>query len=84
MSGIQLITVNQGESIESALRRFKRRVIHEEIIQDVKKHAYFMPPGEKANLKSKQVLERRRKMRRSPANPGRGRIETTRMSGESG
>ena len=78
-----LIIVNQGESIESALRRFKRRVIHEGIIQDLKKHAYFMPPTQKAKLKSKQARMRRRKMRRSPANPRRGPIETTRMSGDS-
>jgi ribosomal protein S21 len=79
-----LITVNQGESILSALRSFKRRVIHEGIIQDVKRYAYFMPPGEKAKPKSKQARKRRRKMRRPLANPRRERTETMRMSGESG
>ena len=34
-----IVTVNQGESIESALRRFKRKVMTEEIIKDAKKHA---------------------------------------------
>ncbi len=47
-----VVTVNQGESIESALRRFKRKVMTEEIIKDAKKHAFFMPPGQKAKLKS--------------------------------
>ena len=42
------INVNQNESIESALRRFKRKVISEEIIKDLKKHAHFIPPGQKA------------------------------------
>jgi small subunit ribosomal protein S21 len=37
-----IVNVNQGESIESALRRFKRRVMTEEIIKDAKKHAFFM------------------------------------------
>ena len=31
------VNVNQGESIESALRRFKRKVMTEEIIKDAKK-----------------------------------------------
>ena len=61
-----LITVNKGDSIESALRRFKRRVIHEEIIQDAKKHAYFIPPRERAKLKSKLARKRRWKTRRAP------------------
>ena len=47
-----IVTVNQGESIESALRRFKRKVMTEEIIKDAKKHAFFIPPGQKAKLKS--------------------------------
>jgi small subunit ribosomal protein S21 len=45
-----VVTVNSGESIESALRRFKRKVMTEEIIKDAKKHAFFMPPGQKAKL----------------------------------
>lgn len=64
-----LITANNGESIESALRRFKRQVIREGIIQDVKKHTYFIPPTQKAKLKSKQARKRRRKTRRWSANP---------------
>jgi small subunit ribosomal protein S21 len=47
-----VVNVNPGESIESALRRFKRKVMTEEIIKDAKKHAFFMPPGQKAKLKS--------------------------------
>jgi small subunit ribosomal protein S21 len=56
-----LVNVNQGESIESALRRFKRKVISEEIIKDVKKHAHFIPPGQKAKLKSAMARKRNRR-----------------------
>ena len=55
------ITVNANESIESALRRFKRKVISEEIIKDLKKHAHFIPPGQKAKLKSVNARKRNRK-----------------------
>ena len=39
--------------IESALRRFKRQVQQEGIIKEVKKHSFFLKPGEKMRLKSK-------------------------------
>lgn len=55
------ITVNNNESIESALRRFKRKVISEEIIKDLKKHAHFIPPGQKAKLKSANARKRNRR-----------------------
>lgn len=55
------IIVNNNESIESALRRFKRKVISEEIIKDLKKHAHFIPPGQKAKLKSANARKRNRR-----------------------
>ncbi|MGH7782485.1 MAG: 30S ribosomal protein S21 [Candidatus Binatia bacterium] len=55
------ISVNVNESIESALRRFKRKVISEEIIKDLKKHAHFSPPGQKAKLKSVNARKRNRR-----------------------
>ena len=59
------IRMQDGESIESALRRFKRRVQQEDIIKEVKKHSYYMKPGDKR--RAKQALARKRqrkKMRR--------------------
>ena len=44
-----IVTINQGESIESALRRFKRKVMTEEIIKDAKKHAFFIPQARRQN-----------------------------------
>ncbi len=65
------ITVNSSESIESALRRFKRKVISEEIIKDLKKHSHFIPPGQKAKLKSANARKRnRRRFRQQRPAPG--------------
>jgi small subunit ribosomal protein S21 len=64
-----IVNVNQGESIESALRRFKRRVMTEEIIKDAKKHTFFMPPGQKAKLKS--ALARKRNKKKGRPRPPR-------------
>lgn len=72
------ILVNANESIESALRRFKRKVISEEIIKDLKKHAHFIPPGQKAKLKSANARKRNRRRFRqqrpmnTAARPGSG------------
>ena len=64
-----IVTVNQGESIESALRRFKRKVMTEEIIKDAKKHAFFIPPGQKAKLKSALARKRNKKKGRMRSTP---------------
>jgi small subunit ribosomal protein S21 len=66
------ISVNNNESIESALRRFKRKVISEEIIKDLKKHAHFIPPGQKAKLKSVNARKRNRRRFRQQRPTGTG------------
>jgi len=55
------VRVNDGESIESALRRFKRRVQQEDIIKEVKKHSYYMKPGDKRRAKQALARKRQRK-----------------------
>ena len=61
------VRIYDGESIESALRRFKRQVQQEGIIKDVKKHSFFLKPGEKKRLKSKLAQKlKRKKVRRQP------------------
>jgi small subunit ribosomal protein S21 len=61
------IRMHEGESIESALRRFKRQVQQEGIIKEVKKHSFYMKPGEKKRLKSKLAQKaKRKKVRRQP------------------
>jgi len=52
------IKVQEGESIENALRRFKRKVQQEDIIKDIKKHSFYLKPGDKR--RAKQALARKR------------------------
>jgi small subunit ribosomal protein S21 len=60
------VRLSDGESLESALRRFKRKVQQEDIIKEVKRHAFYMPPGEKRRVKSALARKRnRKKYRRS-------------------
>jgi len=55
------IHVNDGESLESALKRFKRKVMNEEIIKDIKKHAFYLKPGQRKRVKSAEARKRARK-----------------------
>jgi len=58
------IVIDEGENIESALRRFKRKVQHEAIIKE-KKHSVYCKPGEKRRLKEANARKRmRRRLRR--------------------
>ncbi|SUZ91145.1 uncharacterized protein METZ01_LOCUS43999 [marine metagenome] len=52
------VKVQESESVESALRRFKRKVQQEDIIKDIKKHSYYLKPGDKR--RAKQALARKR------------------------
>lgn len=58
------VIVQEGETLESALRRFKRKVQQEDIIKEIKKHSYYMKPGEKARMK--QALARKRNRKKRP------------------
>ena len=58
------VILNDGESLESALRRFKRKVQQEDIIKDVKKHSFFLKPGEKKRIKQALARKRLRKKMR--------------------
>lgn len=59
------VVVDEGESIEQALKRFKRKVQQEAIIKEIKKHAVYFKPGEKRRMKDAQARKRmRRRLRR--------------------
>ncbi len=59
------VVLNEGESLESALRRFKRKVQQEDIIKDVKKHSFYLKPGEKKRIKQAWARKRLRKKMRN-------------------
>ena len=62
------VRVQESESIENALRRFKRKVQQEDIIKEVKKHSFYIKPGEKKRIKQALARKRsRKKVRRRPS-----------------
>ncbi len=58
------VRLQEGESLENALRRFKRKVQQEDIIKEVKKHSYYLKPGEKRRVKAALARKRNRKKSR--------------------
>jgi len=61
------IRLQEGESLDNALRRFKRKVLQEDIIKEIKRHSFYLKPGEKKRIKSALARKRNRKRRRVDA-----------------
>ena len=58
------VRLQEGESLENALRRFKRKVQQEDIIKEVKRHSFHLKPGEKRRTKEALARKRSRKKAR--------------------
>jgi small subunit ribosomal protein S21 len=58
------VQVHERETLESALRRFKRQVLQEDIIKEIKRHSFYLKPGERKRVKAALARKRDRKKRR--------------------
>ncbi len=58
------VRLQEGETLENALRRFKRKVQQEDIIKEVKRHSFYLKPGEKRRAKQALARKRNRKKNR--------------------
>jgi small subunit ribosomal protein S21 len=58
------VRLQEGESLENALRRFKRKVQQEDIIKEVKRHSFYLKPGEKKRVNEALARKRSRKKAR--------------------
>jgi small subunit ribosomal protein S21 len=65
VNGLAEVTVQDGETLESALRRFKRKVQQEDIIKEIKRHSFYLKPGEKRRVKEALARKRNRKRKRT-------------------
>jgi small subunit ribosomal protein S21 len=55
------VRLQEGESIDNALRRFKRKVQTEDIIKEMKRHSFYLKPGAKRRVKQALARKRARK-----------------------
>ena len=67
--------LQEGETVENALRRFKRQVVLENIIGEVKRHSFHLKPGQK--LRVKQALARKRNRKKARREPEVGERQGT-------
>lgn len=58
------VRLQESEPLENALRRFKRKVQQEDIIKEVKRHSFYLKPGEKRRVKEALARKRNRKKAR--------------------
>ena len=71
------VHINDGESLESALKRFKRKVLQEDIIKDIKRHAFYLKPGQKQRVKAALARKRDRKKRSRDSQLGQDRSKSS-------
>ncbi len=75
------VQVHEGESLESALKRFKRKVLQEDIIKDIKRHSFYLKPGQKKRVKEALARKRNRKKRSREFERGSGSTSPRQASG---
>jgi small subunit ribosomal protein S21 len=54
------VKVKEGESIDKAIRRFKKKCEKDGIVQDMRKKARFLKPSERKRKKMLKAEKRRR------------------------
>jgi small subunit ribosomal protein S21 len=57
------VQIHGDETLEGALRRFKRKVLQEDIIKEIRRHSFYLKPGERKRTKEALALKRNRKKR---------------------
>ena len=55
------VTIRDGESQDSLLRRFQRSVQMEGILREAKVHEHFVSKGDAARIKAKKSARRRKR-----------------------
>ncbi len=55
------IVVRKDESLDSALRRFKKEMLKSGKLLELKKHEYYVSPSQKRRLKSEAAQKKMKK-----------------------
>src|SRR5437867_11967913 len=59
--GHALTVMVDDRGIEAALRVFKRLIMKEGLLKDIKRHAHFEKPGDRKRRKRREAIRRRRR-----------------------
>jgi ribosomal protein S21 len=55
------VSIHEGESQESLLRRFQKKVQISVVLRELKANRFFVPKSEVARIKAKKNAQRRRR-----------------------
>jgi len=55
------VSIHEGESQESLLRRFQKKVQMSGVLREVKANRHFVPKSEATRIKAKKSAQRRRR-----------------------
>ena len=58
------VRVKEGESIEEALKRFKRECERNGVLKEIKRREHYLSPGAKRKIKSQEAQRKMRRARR--------------------
>ena len=58
------VKIREGESIEEALRRFKRECERNGILREIKRRGYYLSPSLRRKLKEQEARRKARRQRR--------------------
>ena len=59
------VTLRPNESQESLLRRFRKVVIRDRVLSEVRKRRWFMSPSEQRRLAKKKAIRRMKRKQQS-------------------
>jgi len=61
VKSLSTVKVGENESVESAIKRFKRKCQKDDIIKDLRKHEEYVRPSVKKKLKKEEAIKNKRK-----------------------
>ena len=61
------VKIRENESIEEALRRFKRECERNGILKEIKRREHYLTPSVKRKLRQQESLRKMRRLRRKRA-----------------
>ncbi len=72
------VVAQDGEGVEQLLARFKRGMVRSGILKDLKKHRFFVGPGEQKRMKAKEAARKLKRRQRKFADRQRQRRSAAR------
>jgi len=61
---VVFVKVREGESIEEAVKRFKRECERNGVLKEIKRREFYVTPSVKRKLKSQEAQRKARRARR--------------------